>query len=247
MTPDTISQMKLFSVYDRFEPAVEKLKSLRDRMNKNDDIPDMSQRSALRLGGWIPETAIDQVIEWFDFDFEYAETTEVTSANQTEDIGDTYFMTDEGGYKQIFDDVAGFLKEPEYINHTRLNQKVLSIDYSNDVSVVVTCEDGTRYIGEYVLVTFSIGVLQSDSVRFIPPLPEWKDVIINKFHMAAYSHIYLSFPSKFWDDTEWIVHASDRRGYYPVFFNFLSEGFYPEGTPVLMAEVTGKKTQYNSW
>ncbi|XP_038053677.1 polyamine oxidase 7-like [Patiria miniata] len=230
-------------LYEVFGPAKEKLGLLRDQMKADSDIPDMSQRSALRVGGWIPDTALHRAIEWFDFDITFGDTPETTSTKETEFIGEEYWMTDARGLKEIFGAVAGFLDAPEYANHTRLNQDVASIDYQNDISVVVTTRDGTRYIGEYVLVTFSLGVLQHDLVDFVPDLPEWKDVEINKFQMTAYTLVYLSFPSKFWGDEEWILHPSDRRGYYPGFFNFQAAGFYPNGTPLLLALITGDEAR----
>ncbi|XP_022094556.1 polyamine oxidase-like [Acanthaster planci] len=233
--------------YERLEKGINKLQELQMKMLKDDNIPDMSQRSALRIGGWQqPQSAIDKAIEWFGFDFEYGEPPEVSSTKEAVvALGDETidYITDDRGFGQIFDEVAGFLKTPEYINHTRLNQKVVSIDHTDDLSVVVTCEDGTRYVGEYVLITFSIGVLQNDLIQFIPPLPEWKDVEIKKFHMAAYTNIYVSFPSKFWDDTEWILYASERRGYYPLFLNYQAEGLYPSGTPMMLITVAGDESR----
>ncbi|XP_022111706.1 polyamine oxidase-like, partial [Acanthaster planci] len=179
-----------FNQYDAIDPAKEKLGMLRDKMRANGNIPDMSQRSALRVGGWIPETDVQRAVEWFEFDITYGDSPETTSTKQTEFIGEEYWMTDAGGLKQIFGAVAGFLQEPAYSNHTRLGKTVASIDYTNDISIIVTTQDGTRYIGEYILVTFSLGVLQHNLVQFIPPLPEWKDVEIKKFQMVAYTLVY---------------------------------------------------------
>ncbi|XP_038053184.1 polyamine oxidase 7-like [Patiria miniata] len=233
------------AIYERLEKAIDKLNELSARLKKNDDIPDMSQRSALRIGEWIPQSAIDKAIEWFEYDFEYADGPEVSSTKAVgSDEGEELYITDTGGFERIFDEVAGFLTTPAYINHTRLNQKVVSIDYRNDISVVVTCEDGTRYIGEYVLITFSIGVLQNPNlIQFIPTLPEWKDVEIKKFQMAAYTSIYLSFPSKFWDDTEWVLYASERKGYFPAFLNYQAAGLFPNGSPVIVVFVIGDESR----
>ncbi|XP_033646178.1 polyamine oxidase 7-like [Asterias rubens] len=232
-----------FGDYNKFEPAMEKLFSLKARIQNKKSNPDMSQRSALRLGGWSPKSDTEKLIEWFDIEFQFAESTEVLSASEAEDFGETQFLKDPRGFKAIFDVVAGFLKEPEFINHTRLNQRVVSIDQSDPASVVVTCEDGTVYTADQVLVTFSLGVLQNDLVKFIPPLPEWKDVVIKKSLIAAYTHIYLSFPTKFWDDTEWILHASPKKGYHPAFFNFQAEGYDPDGTPTLLDTLTGDESR----
>ena len=238
--------------YQRLEKGMDEFYELRKRMQKDGNIPDMSIRSALRIGGWQqPLSAIDKAIEWFEFDSEYGEAPEVTSTKEavvaTDDESEDYIITDARGSDQIFNEVAGFLKTPDFINHTRLNQRVVSIDHTDDLSVLVTCEDGTRYVGEYALITFSIGVLQNDLIQFIPPLPEWKDVAIKKFQMAGYTSIFLSFPSKFWDDTEWIMYASERKGYYPMFLNYQAEGLHPGKTPVLLVTVIGKIIPLSKW
>ena len=58
----------------------------------------MSQRSALRLGGWSPKSDTEKLIEWFEMDFEYAESTEVLSTHEAEDFGETYFLRDPRGF-----------------------------------------------------------------------------------------------------------------------------------------------------
>ena len=57
--------------------------------------------------------------------------------------------------------------------------------------------------------------------------------------MSVYTKIFLKFPSKFWDDNEYILYASKRRGYFPVMQNMEKEGLLPNGTNVLLVTVTG--------
>jgi polyamine oxidase len=54
-------------------------------------------------------------------------------------------------------------------------------------------------------------------VTFSPPLPDWKQESILKMPMSVYTKIFLKFPSKFWDDKEYILVAGRKKGYYPVF------------------------------
>ena len=110
--------------------------------------------------------------------------------------------------------------------------------------MTVQTEDGTRYTGDYALVTFSIGVLQSGAVKFNPPLPQWKTEQIFRYQMGTLDPIFMRFPRKFWGDQEWILHSSDRRGnrhYYPAFLNLEARGLFPRGTNTLVGFVTGEE------
>ena len=231
--------------WERLELAMEKITKIAKKIVDNDK-PDISQRAALRLSDWVPKSAIDRAIEWFDFDFEWADVPGVTSLQSTallDDSGDVLFVKDQRGFQYIFDDIVGFMEEDPYLNHIRLNQTVLSIDQSSDEGVTVTCEDGTVYTGEYALITFSLGVLQDASVEFIPDLPDWKIEELYQFIMASFTKIFVKWPSKFWGDEEWIMHVNERRGYYPVFLNLEADGLFPPGTNILAAFLSGDESR----
>ena len=51
---------------------------------------------------------------------------------------------------------------------------------------------------EYVLVTCSLGVLQSNLVTFSPPLPQWKSTAIHALGMGLENKVILQFPKCFW-------------------------------------------------
>lgn len=231
--------------WERLEEAIEKAAELAQNIVDN-DLADMSQRAALRLSGWVPKTPIDWAIEWFDYDFEWADTPERTSLQSTAllaDSEDILFVKDQRGFQFIFDDIVAFLQEDTYLDHVRLNQVVSTVDQSSEDEVQVTCQDGTVYTGEYVLVTFGLGVMQSESVEFIPPLPGWKIEEFYQFIMGSFSKIFVKWPTKFWGDEEWILHVNERRGFYPVFFNLEAEGLFPADTNILAAFVSGDESR----
>ncbi|XP_072044797.1 uncharacterized protein [Amphiura filiformis] len=231
--------------WERLEAAIEKAAEIAQDIVDNDK-PDMSQRAALRLGGWVPKTPIDRAVEWFDYDFEWADIPDVTSLQSTallDDSEDVLFVTDQRGFLYIFNNIVGFMQEDPYLNHIRLNQTVMSIDHSDDDGVTVTCQDGTVYTGDYALVTFGLGVMQERLVEFNPPLPNWKIEEFSQFLMTSFTKIFVKWPSKFWDDEEWIVHVNERRGYYPVFLNMEAEGLFPNGTNILAAFVSGDEAR----
>ena len=101
-----------------------------------------------------------------------------------------YFVTDSRGFIYILDDIIQLLLfDPVYKYHPRFKQIVTTIDQTNPSEIVVTTTDGTKYTGEYVLVTFSLGVLQNNLVQFIPPLPEWKIQAFSQFIMGSFTKV----------------------------------------------------------
>ncbi|XP_071956405.1 uncharacterized protein [Antedon mediterranea] len=156
------------------------------------------------------------------------------------------FVIDRQGYKSIFNRTMSFLLKTDQRDNIRFNKVVERIDYSDSNEVTVYCTDGTRYTAEYVLVTFSLGVLQSDLIQFDPPLPAWKTDYWNRFEMAAYSKIFMNFQDdKFWGNTEWIANVDNNRkqGQWPLFLNFAHEDLYLQDTHLLMAIITGDEAR----
>lgn len=76
-------------------------------------------------------------------------------------------------------EAAEFLKD----TNVRLNATVTEIHRSKK-DVTVTLTDGTTLSADYALCTFSLGVLQHDDVRFVPPLPAWKQEAIHSMSMV---------------------------------------------------------------
>ena len=103
----------------------------------------------------------------------------------------------------------------------------------------VATAEGEVFAADFALCTFGSGVLDRGSVKFDPPLPEWKKEAIYRLRPVHYTKIFVKFPSKFWGDSEWILHVSaqnTRR--FPVFFDLDRPGFFP-GSKSLHAVLTG--------
>ena len=82
-----------------------------------------------------------------------------------------------------------------------LNSPITGIQY-DDNGVTVILENGTeRITANYGIVTFPLGVLQSDTVDFDPPLPTWKREAILSFDVVDYTPILVKWPYDFWSDT----------------------------------------------
>ncbi|CAL4941463.1 unnamed protein product [Urochloa decumbens] len=124
----------------------------------------------------------------------------------------------------------------------KLCQVVREVTYSPS-GVTVKTEENEVYRADYVMVSVSLGVLQTDLIRFTPQLPAWKIINIYQFDMALYTKIFLEFPKKFWPEgpgTEFFLYASGRRGYYPIWQHF--EKQYP-GSNVLLVTVTDDESR----
>ena len=55
--------------------------------------------------------------------------------------------------------------------------------------------------------------------------------------------VFVKFPIKFWGDEEWIIHAHERRGYFPVFMNAEAAGLFPTGTNMLVGFVVDEEAR----
>ena len=89
---------------------------------------------------------------------------------------------DQRGFARLVqEEAAGFIQE----NQVLLNATVTDVEHSLD-GVTVALADGRRLSADYALVTFSLGVLQNDDVRFVPPLPDWKVEAIHGMTMVRY-------------------------------------------------------------
>ncbi|XP_028413337.1 polyamine oxidase 1-like [Dendronephthya gigantea] len=217
---------------------------------------DIDVQTGLRLAGWQPQNPAQTSMEYFYEDFDAAERPHFTSSkvktftNGSIDSvdGKQFFVFDPRGYAVIVEEIAKRFLGP---NDSRLHLKqiVNSIKWdSNGVEVSTTT--GEVYTANYLLVTFSIGVLKSNMVKFTPDLPPKILEPIYKIEMADYIKIFLKFPRKFWDPKQYILYASERRGYYPVWQDLEIDAGIPEaGLNILIVTVTGdeaSRVQYQS-
>ncbi|MQM15185.1 hypothetical protein Taro_048126 [Colocasia esculenta] len=217
-------------------------------------VDDISVLSFQRLQQHVPSTPLDMIVDYYSYDYEFAEPPRVTSLQNTQPLptfanfgDDVYFVADPRGYESVVYDLArkflatdrkGTIVDPRL----KLNKVVTEIGYSKG-GVVVKTEDGSTYASDYVMVSASVGVLQTELIKFQPDMPAWKILAIYQFDMAVYTKIFLKFPTTFWPTgkgTEFFLYASDKRGYYPVWQQF--EAQYP-GANVLLVTVTDEESR----
>jgi monoamine oxidase len=131
------------------------------------------------------------------------------------------------GYDQIIQPLAEGLD-------IRLNQIVKKVEYGNQ-GVTVTSNNGI-FQSDKVIITLPLGVLKKNTVKFYPPLPQWKQSAINRLDMAVFNKLYLRFPKVFWDKKAHLLgHISSIKGAWTEFVNI----YQYIGKPVLLAFNTG--------
>ncbi|KAF5192008.1 Polyamine oxidase, partial [Thalictrum thalictroides] len=215
---------------------------------------DISILTSQRLQNHVPSTPIEMAIDYYNYDYEFAEPPRVTSLQNTEPLPtftnfgeDLFFVADPRGYESIVYYVANqFLKvnkAGKIIDpRVKFNKVVVEIRHSRS-GVIVKTEDGSVYRAGYVMVSASIGVLQTNLINFQPDLPQWKILAMYQFDMSVYTKIFLKFPYKFWpsgNGTEFFIYAHEKRGYYTIWQQMEME--FP-GANVLMVTVTDDESR----
>lgn len=234
--------------YDDYDNAKVAAVEMGNRREAEGD-SDISVRDGLTMNGWTPVTPADEWVDWYNFDFCFAEPPDVVSLfslplpiveafGDPEKTGD-YFVTDQRGFVSLVECLARDFRNDE--ERLKLDTRVSEIHVNDGcVCVTATTADGSReYCGKYAIVTFSIGVLQQ-SVTFNPPLPQSKRAVIDLFTMTNFLRIFLQFEETFWsrEEEEYIGFVDGAtRGYYSAFqpLNY----FLPENASVLVFTVTG--------
>lgn len=147
-----------------------------------------------------------------------------------------------GGYSTVIESLGEGLC-------IHLNHVVTDISYSTKVSGVldgqsnkvrVSTSNGGQFHGDAVLVTVPLGCLKAETIKFSPPLPQWKQSSVQRLGFGILNKVVLEFPDVFWDDSVDYFGATaeetDRRGQCFMFWNVKKT----VGAPVLIALLVGK-------
>eukprot|EP01125_Pyxidicula_operculata_P009665 TRINITY_DN316_c0_g1_i11.p1 TRINITY_DN316_c0_g1~~TRINITY_DN316_c0_g1_i11.p1 ORF type:complete len:350 (-),score=58.76 TRINITY_DN316_c0_g1_i11:718-1767(-) len=110
---------------------------------------------------------------------------------------DTDFNHDGGdcivsnGYSQFLDILSHNLKK-----EIRLNHPISTIKYEEGRVEVLTSKG--RFLGSKAVITLPIGVLKSETVEFLPPLPAEKMMAIKEIPIGLLNKIVVCFEKPFW-------------------------------------------------
>ena len=103
------------------------------------------------------------------------------------------------------------------IHNIVYNSKVKTIDFSGD-KISITTEKGEKYYADKVLVTVSIGVLKSNSIRFSPDLSAKKKKAIHSITFNTGFKMAIKFSEKFYPDAIQCKAKNGEKSYYDMAF-----------------------------
>ncbi|GFP95182.1 lysine-specific histone demethylase 1 homolog 3 [Phtheirospermum japonicum] len=190
-----------------------------------------------------------RVMDWHFAHLEYgcaALLEEVSLPNWNQDdvyggFGGAHCMI-KGGYSAVVESLAeGICIQLDHVvtDITYLTKDCETDDKLNK-KVKVSTSNGKEISGDAVLVTVPLGCLKAESIKFSPPLPQWKYLSIKRLGFGVLNKVVLEFPEVFWDDTIDYFGATaedrDQRGRCFMFWNVKKT----VGAPVLIALVVGK-------
>eukprot|EP01084_Bolivina_argentea_P083023 150323_1 len=207
---------------------------------------DMSYWNGLNLCGWKPPlTSIQKTIQWSQFMQNGGDIKLLSLFDMEWPAIGTYelygnqdlYINDAGGYQGI---VINYAKEYLDLDNIHseakiiLNSAIELIEYNNQSGVTVHIKNSDKiYHAKYAIVTFSVGVLQSNIVQFEPDLPIWKKESILRTDFGQYTPIYIEWPYAFWNKTfpeidDQIILLSDSRyGYFSRIINLNNKDLLP--------------------
>ncbi|XP_045157077.2 uncharacterized protein LOC123523472 [Mercenaria mercenaria] len=222
--------------------VLEKVRRFSRKLHRDGE-PDITAEALLRKFGWNPVDNVAEAVEVYQLDVENGRETPSVSGKYLNNLrvfeehgsDDWMISSDPRGYSYIIDELVRSFRDGQRI---LFNKKVTSIENWDDENTLVEVytEDGSRYEADDVIITFSLGVLQSRQVNFEPPLSGKKMMAIDKFGFGKYTQMYFQFSSAFWDNTSTIVYAGDRHGESSVWYNMNS--VFP-GSNILQLALSG--------
>lgn len=82
----------------------------------------------------------------------------------------------------------------------RYNAVVKEIDYSNDKTIKVTCQNGQQYEGTKVVCAVPLSILKDGDISFVPTMPESKRLALTKATFRPGFKMAIEFSQKFFLD-----------------------------------------------
>lgn len=203
-----------------------------------------------------------RLLNWHHANLEYANAVSVNQlslAGWDQDIGNEFegeHTEVVGGYQQV---PRGLWQCPNQLD-VRFNRLIKSIQYDIDTkqlnkAIRVECSNGEIHEADQVVITVPLGVLKSGSITFQPPLPDWKQDVIERMGFGLLNKVVLVYEKAFWEphrDMFGLLNEAEhkasmrpedystRRGRYYLFWNCLKTS----GKPVLIALMAGEAAHY---
>ncbi|KAJ4382715.1 hypothetical protein N0V86_001937 [Didymella sp. IMI 355093] len=203
-----------------------------------------------------------RLLSWHHANLEYANAVSVNKLSLSgwdQDMGNEFEGEHSeviGGYQQV---PRGLWKCPDQLD-VRFNTPIKSIRYNAEdqhIGKAVTIEstNGQTFEADRVILTTPLGVLKSGSITFQPPLPDWKQSVIQRMGFGLLNKIILVYETAFWEpdrdmfgllneaEHEASLRPEDynaRRGRFYLFWNCIKTS----GKPTLVALLAGDSAHY---
>ena len=128
-----------------------------------------------------------RLLSWHHANLEYANAVSVNKLSLSgwdQDMGNEFEGEHSeviGGYQQV---PRGLWKCPSQLD-IRFNTPIRSVHYNTEEhqtekAVTIECTNGQSFGADRVVLTTPLGVLKSKSISFRPPLPDWKQGVIER-------------------------------------------------------------------
>ncbi|KAF2636695.1 lysine-specific histone demethylase 1 [Massarina eburnea CBS 473.64] len=203
-----------------------------------------------------------RLLNWHHANLEYANAVSVNQLSLSgwdQDIGNEFEGQHTeiiGGYQQV---PRGLWQCPTKLD-VRFQSVLKTVHYNTEEqeigkAVKVECTNGEVFEADRVVLTTPLGVLKSGSVDFQPPLPDWKQDVIERMGFGLLNKVVLVYEKAFWEphrDMFGLLNEaehqasinpedySSRRGRYYLFWNCIKTS----GKPTLIALMAGEAAHY---
>ncbi|KAJ4408990.1 hypothetical protein N0V91_002804 [Didymella pomorum] len=203
-----------------------------------------------------------RLLSWHHANLEYANAVSVNKLSLSgwdQDMGNEFEGEHSeviGGYQQV---PRGLWKCPDQLD-VRFNTPIRLIRYTTDdeqtgKTVTIESTNGQTFEADRVILTTPLGVLKSGSISFQPPLPDWKQGVIERMGFGLLNKIILVYEKAFWEpdrdmfgllneaEHEASLRPEDynaRRGRFYLFWNCIKTS----GKPTLVALLAGDSAHY---
>ena len=150
--------------------------------------------------------AVGELLAWMKTEFESGQPASSISNTQAFALQDAasyedrdYLITDQRGYQHwMVRFVEDNLNADQlYLNHTVTKVEAFS-EHATNTTVIVTTQEGTQFVSDYVLCTVPLGVLQHQLIDFVPDFSDERSEGIQGMTMGHYAKLYLQFATNFW-------------------------------------------------
>jgi monoamine oxidase len=139
-----------------------------------------------------------RLLSWHHANLEYANAVSVNQLSLSgwdQDIGNEFEGEHSeviGGYQQV---PRGLWQSPSQLD-VRFNTPIKTVHYNTEEceigkAVRVECSNGENYEADQIILTTPLGVLKSGSIAFQPPLPDWKQEVIERMGFGLLNKVSL--------------------------------------------------------